>query len=584
MWITCEDISANLGCYGDDFARTPNLDRLAARGVRYTNAYGITGVCAPNRSCLITGVFPSTLGSHDMRSRTRLPANVKCFPEYLRQAGYYCTNRSKTDYNFAVPKGAWDESSGKAHWRQRKGDQLFFAVFNFTITHESRCRKAPKDAEQFPPAKVPIPPFHPDRPEVRNNWAHYYENIATMDGQAGKILDQLKADGLADDTIVLFFSDHGAGLPGCKKWVWQSGLHVPFIACFPPKFAHLAPAGRGKTTDRLVSFVDFAPTVLSLAGVTIPSHMQGQAFLGSAATAKPRQYVFAIRDRMAERYDTVRVVRDKSFQYIRNYMPHLSWSQYVSYTEQMPTMQVWRKLAGEGKLNAVQGRYFQPTKPLEELYDAARDPHQVRNLADDPKYADVKARMRKELRAWMLRTHDLGLLPEYEVQRRSIGSTPHDAAHDATKNPIERLMRAADLANAMDATNVPKLVKLLAADEPAVRWWAAVGLAALGKDAEPAREVLHKALEDGSPIVRVAAADALCNLGHYKHAMGVLTASLAHASPCVRLRAINVLDRIGERARPALDAMKKARMKAAFPADYLSRMVQYVPAKLSKKQ
>ena len=583
LWITCEDISANLGCYGDSFARTPNLDKLASQGVRYTNAYGITGVCAPNRSCLITGVYPSTLGSHDMRSRTRLPANVKCFSEYLRAGGYYCTNNSKTDYNFPVPKGAWDESSRRAHWRRRKANQPFFAVFNFTITHESRCRGKPKDPKLFDPAKVPIPPFHPDAPEVRGNWASYYENITTMDGQAGRILDQLAEDGLADDTIVFFFSDHGAGMPGCKKWVWQTALHVPFMVRFPAKYARWSPAKTGKTTDRMVSFVDFAPTVLSLAGVEVPRHMQGRAFLGAAA-GEPRRYVFAIRDRMAERYDTVRVVRDKQFQYIRNFMPHLSWSQYVSYTEQMPTMKVWRKLAARGKLNAVQARYFRPSKPLEELYDTAKDPHQINNLAGDPKYEAVVERMRRELRSWMERTHDLGLLGEYEMHRRSAGSTPYELAHDPKKHPQRKLMAAADIANAIDAKELPQLLEMLDDADPAVRWWGAVGLTALGKQAAPAAGALRRVLGDDSPLVRVAAADALCNLGTGDEALPVLIKALAHETPFVRLRAMNVLDRIGDRARAALPQMRKAAMKGIHPAGFLNRMVDYVPRKLSAGQ
>jgi len=382
---------------------------------------------------------------------------------------------------------------------------------------------------------------------------------------------------------VFFFSDHGAGLPGCKKWIWESGLHVPFIVRFGARHAAMAPAKAGETTDRLVSFVDFAPTVLSLAGVEIPAPMQGRAFLGPAAQAEPRRYVFAIRDRMAERYDTVRVVRDKQFQYIRNFMPHLSWSQFVSYTEQMPTMQVWRRLAGEGKLTAVQARYFQPSKPVEELYDTAADPHQIRNLAGQAKYASVLARMRKALRAWMLRTHDLGLLPEYEMHKRSAGATPYQTGRDAAKHPAERLLAAADLANAMDPANVPKLVTGLADGEPAVRWWAAIGLVALGKQAAPAGDALAKALKDASPIVRVAAADGLCNLGQHKPALAVLVEALKHETPFVRLRAINVLDRIGVRARPAIEAMKKAGMKGIFPADFLNRMTKYVPAKLSKQ-
>ncbi|MGB2822406.1 MAG: sulfatase, partial [Phycisphaerae bacterium] len=485
LWITCEDISANLGCYGDGYARTPNLDAFAARSVRYTNAFGITGVCAPNRSCLVTGVYPSSLGSHDMRSTTRLPDGIKCFPEYLRAAGYYCTNSSKTDYNFPTPKTAWDECSRKGHWRARKQGQPFFSVFNYTLTHESRIRQPDKSfsratarltpQQRHDPAKVPVPPFHPDTPEVRKDWARYHDLITALDYHVADRLKELEADGLAEDTIVFFFSDHGAGMPGCKKWVWQSGLHVPLIVHFPEKHRKWAPAAAGKTCERLVSFVDFAATVLSLAGVKVPAHMQGTAFLGERA-GPPRSYVHAIRDGMAERYDTVRVVRNRQHQYIRNFMPHLSWSQHVSYTEEMPTMKAWRRLAEEGKLTGLAGRYFQPVKPVEELYDTAADPHQVRNLAGQAKYRPVLERFRGELAAWMKRTGDLGLLPAYEMHRRAAGSTPWEIRSQPQKNPLEALLAAADLANAMDPAKRTELVDLLGAHDPAVRWWGAVGL------------------------------------------------------------------------------------------------------------
>jgi len=476
LWITCEDISPHLGCYGDAYARTPVLDKLAAEGVRYTEAYGITGVCAVNRSCLITSMYSSTLGSQDMRSTTRLPDQIKCFPEYLRGVGYYCSNNVKTDYNFATPKTAWDDCSRKAHWRNRQGGQPFFSVFNFTVCHESQIRQPDasffkKTARLTPdqrhdPAKVAVPPFHPDTPEVRQDWARYHDLITAMDYQAGDVLAQLEEDGLADETIVFFFSDHGAGMPGCKKWVWESGLHVPFIVRFPEKHRKWAPGEPGSVCSRLVSFVDFAPTVLSLANVDVPPHMQGKAFLGPQ-TAEPRQYVYAIRDRMAERYDTVRVVRDRRFQYMRNFVPHRSWSQFVSYTEQMPTMKVWRRLAGEGKLDAVQARYFRPTKPIEELYDTAADPYQVHNLAGDP-----------------------------------------------------------------------------------------------------------------APNVRIAAAEALANLDRTDDALPTLIAGLEHPTAFIRLRAINVLDRLGERALPALPAIERAKLKEKSHAgDYLGRMVEYVPEK-----
>ncbi|HID23136.1 MAG TPA: sulfatase, partial [Planctomycetaceae bacterium] len=518
LWITCEDISPNLGCYGDRFARTPVLDRLADQGVRYTNAYAVTGVCAPNRSCLITGVYPSTLGSHNMRCTTRLPDFIKCFPEYLRRAGYYCTNNVKTDYNFPTPRTAWDECSRKAHWRNRRPGQPFFAVFNFTITHESQIRLPDKTffrktarltpQQRHDPARVTIPPFHPETPEVRQDWARYHDLITAMDYQVGDLLKQLDEDQLANETIVFFFSDHGAGMPGCKKWVWESGLHVPLIVRFPKKYRDLAPGPPGSACDRLVSFVDFAPTVLSLAGVKIPPHMQGRAFLGPQA-GPSRQYVYAIRDRMGERYDIVRVVRDARFHYMRNYCPHLSWSQYSSYTEMMPTMKVWRRLAEAGKLNAIQGRYFRPTKPIEELYDTQADPHQIRNLASDPKYQDVLQRLRRESHRWMRQTHDLGLLPEFEVNRRAEGRTPYQIGADERRNPIRRLQEVADLANQMSPTNLVPLAGLLKDNEPAVRYWAAVGLVALGPRAEPACDALQAAASDPAPNVRVAAAEAL---------------------------------------------------------------------------
>ena len=592
LWITCEDISPNLGCYGDDYARTPTLDRLAAGGVRYLNAYGITGVCAPNRSCLITGVYPSTLGSHDMRSTTRLPQRVKCFSEYLRTAGYYCTNNSKTDYNFPPPKTAWDESSNQAHWRKRKPGQPFFSVLNFTVCHESQIRQPDagffkKTARLTPgqrhdPARVPVPPMHPDTPEVRQDWARYHDLITAMDYQAGDVLKQLEEDGLADETIVFFFSDHGAGMPGWKKWVWESGLRVPLIVRFPGRYEKWAPGPAGGTTDRLVSFVDFAPTVLSLAGVQIPPHVQGQAFLGARATG-PRDYIYAIRDRMAERYDTVRVVRDKRYQYLRNYVPHLGWSQNISYTYLMPTMQVWQRLAEAGKLDAVRGRYFLPTKPVEELYDTAADPHQIHNLAADPRYEAVLKRMRHQGVAWMKRTHDLGLLPEYEMHRRAQGRTPYDVAHDSRLNPIERLQEAADLANRAAPADLPELVKLLHDDEAAVRYWGATGLLALGQRAAPAAKAMVAALRDPAPNVRIAGAEALCHIGRLDDGLPVLIEGLKHPTPFIRLRAINALDRLGEDARPALPAIKQAGVQAkGHVGGYVGRMAEYVPGKLRK--
>lgn len=595
LWLTCEDISPDLGCYGSTYARTPALDRLAAEGVLYSNAFGITGVCAVNRSCLVTGMYSSSIGSQGMRSTIRLPEAIRCTGELLREAGYYATNNSKTDYNFPVPAEAWDACSGQAHYRDRKPGQPFFAVFNYTGTHESqiwkqnyeRHAKKLRPGELHDPEDVPIPPFHPDVSTVRRDWTNYHDLITVLDHWIEQKLEELEASGVAEDTIVWFYSDHGAGMPGCKKWVWGSGLHVPLIIRFPDKWKHLAAGPPGTRTDRLVSFVDFAPTLLSLTDIEIPEVMQGVAFLGRQA-GPPRKYIYGIRDRMAERFDIVRVVRDRRYQYLRNWYPHVPWSQFTSYTERMPTMQIWRELSEQGRLSGPPARYFQE-KPAEELYDTQRDPHQVHNLAADPDWRDVLQRMRAASRDWMRRTHDLGLLPEHEMLRRASGRTQYDVARDSEANPLEELLAAADLANERDPERLEQLVGLLSDGEhPAVRWWAAVGLVALRGRAKPAEDALREALRDPAPNVRVAAAEALCQLECHAEALPVLNAALAHEASLIRLRAMNVLDRQGERACAALDAMRAAKMPAKtptgerdHPSDYLNRMVDYVPPRCS---
>jgi uncharacterized sulfatase len=572
LWITCEDMSPSLGCFGDSFAKSPVLDRFAERSVRYTNTYATAPVCAVARSSIITGVWSTTLGSNHMRCTTRLPDNVKCFSEYLRNSGYYCTNNVKTDYNFAVPKNAWDESSNQAHWRKRPQGKPFFSVFNFTGTHESQCRTKPKSPERFPPSRTAIPPFHPDRPEVRDNWAKYYENISEMDTWAGDLLAQLSEDGLAENTIVFFYSDHGAGMPGIKKQCWGPGLHVPLIIHVPEKYARWAPGDPGTSTDRLVSFIDFAPTVLSLVGLDIPAHMAGSAFLGAQA-ASPRTCIHALRDRMGERYDMVRVVRTKQLQYNLNFKPWYPWSAFMSYTEDMPTMQVWRQDFEQGKLNAVQARYFAAPKPLEELYDVENDPWQINNLAEDPLYAAELPALRAELRRWMEETHDLGLLPEHEVNVRAKNRTPYEVAHDPSTHPFARLWDAAETARALAPARIPELVALLDDPDSALRWWGATGLHALGTAAAPARDALAAALEDPAPLVRVAAAEGMAKLGEDAAALDVLTASL-DGPEFVQLSALIVLDSMGERARPALDAIR-----ACKASEYGARMVEYIPAR-----
>lgn len=592
LWLTTEDSNPHLGAYGDTFAVTPTLDGLARESVRYTNAYAYTGACSPSRSCLITGVYPLRLGTHQMRSSIPLPPEVKAFPEYLRAAGYYTSNNAKTDYNFDPPRNAWDESSNRAHWRKRAPGQPFFSVFNFGVTHQSQIfapearyqantqRLTPEQRRD--PAKVPVPPIHPDTPEFRREWARHYENVTAMDYLVADVLKELEADGLAGDTIVFFFSDHGTGMPGIKMWAGGPSLCVPLLIRFPRKWQHLAPSQPGATTDRLVSFVDFAPSILSLAGLELPAAFQGRAFLGPKA-GPPRELIFGGKNRQSEMTDIIRTVRDDRFQYLRNFLPHLPYGQFMSYNWQHESMQAWERLHRQGKLSGPPTRFFAARKPVEELYDVRNDPWQIRNLAADPACADELARLRSTLRAQMLASHDLGLLPEHEMHGRAAGTTPYAIATDPDRNPLEQLLRAADIANAMDPKNIPALVALLRDPDAAVRWWGATGLLALEAGAAPAKTALVTALEDRSPDVRIAAAETLARIGEVGRALPVLEAALRMDDVFVRLAALNAAERLGPEARPLLPAIRAAKITAPAQkdtADYVARMVEYLPARI----
>lgn len=419
LWLSVEDISADLGCYGSDFAVTPHLDKLAQRGVRFTRVFAHAGVCAPARSGIITGMYPSTIGTHHMRCSTAPPAIVKCFPEYLRAAGYYCTNNSKTDYQFTPPPSAWDK--GKDYTARTDKNQPFFAVHNYTGTHESRVWPKGDGKTTHDPAKAPVPPYYPDTFAVRRDRAQYADNITKMDQWIQGQLDRLEKAGLADDTIVIFWSDHGRGLTRGKRWLYDSGSHVPMIAYVPPKWRkHYGDFKPGTTNDELIAFIDFAPTMLSLAGVDIPPHMQGVAYAGPRK-GTPRKYVFGARDRMDERYDLIRMCRDKRFKYLRNDMEYMTRGQYLDYMDRMPTLKEIRKLYAEGKLKFPQNQFVLPDKPREELYDTEADPHEVNNLADDPKHRETLLRMRARVDQWRKETGDVGLIPEPIFDR--IGGT-----------------------------------------------------------------------------------------------------------------------------------------------------------------
>lgn len=556
LWITCEDMGPHLGAYGDRYATTPNLDTLASRGLLYRYAWSNGPVCAPARTAIISGMYPQSTGAEHMRSLTRLPSFARMYPQYLREAGYYTTNNSKEDYNLEKPGVVWDDSSKNGHWRNRGRGQPFFSIFNFTTTHESQIRRRPHNLVHNP-AEVRLPEYHPDTPEVRQDWAQYYDNITTMDQQAGRVLGELQEDGLSEDTIVFFYGDHGSGMPRSKRWPYNSGCHVPLIVHIPEKYRRLAPPDYfpGGATDRLVSFVDLAPTVLSLAGIRPPAHMQGTAFMGEYMGPEPA-YLHGFRGRMDERYDMVRSVRDKRYVYIRNYMPHRIYGQFIAYMFETPTTAVWKSLYDQGKLNGPQRKFWE-TKPPEELYDLESDPDEVHNLAQSPEHQEILERLRKAQRDFALEVRDTGFLPEAEIHSRSSGSSPYEMARDGERYPLRRVLEMAEAASSLEEAQTPQLLAALKDPDSAVRHWAALGLLMRGERAVVANaEALRKSLrEDSSPYVRATAAEALGLHGGQedrKQSLEVLIdlADLSKHGLFVALWALNSLDYLDERARP----------------------------------
>ncbi|MEM1295954.1 MAG: sulfatase-like hydrolase/transferase [Verrucomicrobiota bacterium] len=563
LWLSAEDIGPHFGCYGDPHAITPHLDALAAKGSRYTHAFTAAGVCAPCRSTIITGMYQTAIGTHHMRCKAALPDFVSPFPMYLREAGYYCTNNSKTDYQFGTPspKEIWNENSSKAHWKNRDDDQPFFAVFNFTGCHESGIASESKytkvtddlapEQRQSPDTLTTLPPYYPDTPVTREDWKRNYELITAMDAWAGDHLKALEDAGLLDNTIVFFWSDHGVGMPRAKRWLYDSGTRIPLIVHTP---------GQAPDVDsQMISSVDFGPTVLSLAGVAIPDHMQGRAFLGEAASSPPK-YVFGARDRMDERYDIIRAVRGPRFRYIRNFEPLKPYYQYMNTPEKGATMREIRKAEESGELSEV-GKLFSATqKPVEEFYDLEEDPHEINNLAGDPTYAEQMAEMRSALRDWQNEAGDLGLLPESEIEIReeAAGSRYQILHREGGIEFLAELTEIATLASSEDSA-LPQFQAALDHKDAAIRYWAATGLGNSPPKSTP--ELLQKlttALEDPAPSVRIAAARALSRMGEESTGVPVLAKELSGSQQWARLQAAIALDELEDLARPALPELQAA--------------------------
>lgn len=578
LWLSSEDHGPHMGCYGDSVASTPNIDALAKKSLRYAKCWSNAPVCAPARTTLISGLYPPSTGGEHMRSMVPFPAGQKMYPQHLRDAGYYCTNNAKEDYNLSKPGEVWDNSSKKGHWRNRAEGQPFFAIFNSEKSHESQIRK-PGHVAVSDPAKVRVPAYHPDTPEVRKDWAQYYDGVSAADADAGARLKELDEAGLVEDTIVFYYADHGSGMPRNKRWPYNSGLHVPLVVFIPEKFKELRPPEykAGGVSERLVSFVDFAPTLLSLAGIEPPLTMQGYAFLGKFQKP-PQPFLYGFRGRMDERQDCVRSVTDGRYVYVRNFRPDKIYGQYLNYMWQTPTTVVWEKMFKEGKLNEVQSIFWK-TKPAEELYDLTTDRDEVKNLAAQPALAPVRDKFRAALQAHEERIRDVGLLPEGEMHRRSKGTTPYDMAHDP-KFPFARIYEVAQLASSLKPDAIPALKPALTDADAAVRYWAVLGMLMRGEDAvKGVHAELTKCLEDESPDVKIAAAEALGRYGSeadLKRVLPILTAAADWSKNDVftTMAALNSLTALGDKAKSEAEKIKALPTRGDAPD---ARFNSYIP-------
>ncbi len=516
VWLVSEDNSKHwLRLYQEGGAPMPNIEKLAEGGLVFQNAFSNAPVCSVARSTLITGSYaPRIAAQYHRRSELApMPEGLRMFPYYLRKAGYYTTNNSKTDYNLS-DKGMWNESSNKASYRNRQPGQPFFHVQNFGRTHEGQLHfskefmaenKTVTDADS-----IEVFPYHPNTPTFRYTYAKFQDHHREADAQMGEFIDGLKGDGLAEETIIFYYGDHGGVLPRGKGYAYESGLNVPLVVYAPEKWRHLLPASPGSSVEGFVSFVDFGPTVLNLAGVSVPKAMDGKPFLGkgvSASDLSRRDEAFGYADRFDEKYDFVRTYRKGKYKYIRNYQPFNFDGLFNQYRYRMLAYEEWRNLYQAGKLNAAQRQFFEP-RPVESLYDVETDPHEVNDLSGEPEYAGVLKDLRRRLARKVKSLPDLSFLPEPVMLAEAMDNPVEYGQANRTR--IQKLVDIVDLSLQPFSRARGKIDRALASEDPVARYWAVVACNSFGKEASGFAETVKKlAQSDGDNLVRVRAAEFL---------------------------------------------------------------------------
>ncbi len=568
LWITSEDNGVSwISCYGGTNASTPNIDQLAEEGFRYKYCFDNAAVCAPTRSCWITGMYGISNGTQPMRSRNEIPHDkISYYPDSLKKAGYHTSNPGKTDFNIGgrPDTQCWDYAGGKKGdkdktpfgWRKRRPGQPFFAVFNITDSHESRAH-GELDELSKDPQKMKLFSYHPDLPVIRQNYAKYAMAVENMDRKVKKAIDALKEDGLYEDTIIVYNSDHGGVMARSKRFLYSSGVHCPLVIRIPEKFKHLYPAEKpGMTVDRMVSFIDMPKTWLSLTGAEIPDTFQGTVFLGDGEEPAP-DYHLGFRERADGRLDHVRMIRNQRYAYHKNYMPYAPAGQFLAYLWKAQATMAWDQHHRDGKTNEITGRFFRP-RVSEEFYDNESDFDNVENLIGAPEHQERVAAMKSELRRRQLELRDSGLLPEKMRERRAAanGMTIYEMVRDKKLYPLEKYLDFSDLALERDPSNLDSFRTNLSNEDAGMRWWAVTGLHLLEEQAASAAPELKIALEDQAEEIRIMAAWTLVKLQLSPEVTGralrclkdLLLADSTETSNTQMLH--NVLDWMGEPALP----------------------------------
>lgn len=588
LWITSEDNDYGwLGCYGNKQAQTPNLDELAKYGVLFKHAYSNSPVCAVARSTIINGSYAVTQGTQHMRSRHAIAAKYKPYTSYLRENGYYCTNRSKTDFNFSGnDKSVWDDCSGKAHYKNRPEGAPFFSIINLTVSHESslfehkiknsRKRGIIPKTPRIKPSDVELRPYLPDLLEIRNDIAIYHDVITALDTQVGAILDELKKSGLAEDTIIFYYGDHGGITPRGKRYLKDSGTHIPMLVHVPDRWQHLSKYRPGERVEEMVAFVDLAPTLLSLIGLEKPDQMQGRPFLGTKRVApKDDDLVFLYADRFDEIYGMRRgLVSEKGrWKYIRRFTPQLSAAPYSSYQFGQAAWRSWRQAWQDGKLSDKDKKIWEPNQPVEELFDLKSDPWEVKNLAADPAQAERLKSMRDHLKKKMIETIDTGVIPEPMFAELSPG-VPISEYLGKRPDELKSYVDLAFIATERDPKNLELLMSKLNSASPIARYWASQGLLLLGSEASKSEPELSKSLKDTSSAVRISSAHALVIMAKKEIAAEALIAELSKKSnQYAHLYAINTIMQC-KLSDKIPDAWIKTALKDKQAKSYVKRLAE----------